>query len=84
METTEVREQVRVLAAFAGGTVRPVRFKWRERSYAVTGVNGQWRERQEEAEVWHFSVEAAGGTWFLHVSCRDWIWWLDEVVAAEG
>lgn len=80
MNTAAIHDPIRVLAAFAEGELKPVRFKWQERTYTVQRINGQWRDRRDECDAWHFSLQVDDTTYFVHFSSRDLQWWLDEVI----
>ncbi len=80
MEIVKINEPIRVLAAFARGGIQPLRFKWENRSYTIERINGEWLDRADEADAWHFSVQVGTTTYFLHYASRDLQWWLDELI----
>lgn len=83
MQVIALREPIPVLAAFRGGLVQPLRFQWQGQPYRVDQINGRWHVREGEFRNPHFSIQAAGDTWFLHFSTRDCQWWLDQRTSAD-
>jgi len=80
MNIEKVGEPIRVLAAFSGGVVRPLRLAWGERTIHVDAVNGQWIDRQDGNCLLHYSVQAGDETYLVHFDSRQVQWWLDEVI----
>jgi hypothetical protein len=80
MNIEKIGEPISVLAAFSGGRIDPLRFRWKERSYRVEAINGRWIDRQNEAYCLHYSVQVGEETYYLHFSSREIQWWLDQVV----
>jgi hypothetical protein len=76
----KIGEPIRVLAAFSGGAVQPLRFKWHGRTYKVEAINGRWVDRQGETYSLHYSAQVGLETYYLHFSSKEIQWWLDEVV----
>jgi hypothetical protein len=76
----KIGEPIRVLAAFSGGAIEPVRFKWRGRTLKIDAVNGRWIDRQGAAYSLHYSVQSGDETYCLHYSSREIQWWLDELI----
>ena len=80
MNVERIEEPIRVLAVFSGGEVSPVQFRWKNREYDVFAVNARWLDRQPDACLRHYSVQAGDETYYLHFSSQDMQWWLDQVV----
>lgn len=80
MNIEKIDEPIGMLADFSGGQCRPVRFTWKSRSYDVSTVNGRWIDREGGTLSLHYSVQAAGQTWLLHLNIHDVQWRLDQVV----
>ena len=71
------REAIDVLAVFSRGVIKPLRFRWKTRAYAVRTVHLRHEERDGREHVRFFSVtDVAGnpfrlvflplhGTWFI-------------------
>jgi len=79
MVVEDVNEVVRVRADFAGPVVTPRAFKRKGRVYAITRVNAAWEDREGAFAKYHFSVEAEGNVYELHLDSRDMSWRLDRV-----
>jgi len=75
----EIGEPIKVLAAFSGGSVRPLRFQWAGRTYPVDAVNARWVDRRGDGYCLHFSVQAGADTYFVHFASAEVQWWLDQV-----
>jgi len=80
MNVEQIGEPIRVLAAFSGGSVEPLRFEWSSRAYQVSAINGRWTDRGGDGYRLHFSVQAGEETYFIHFSSVQVQWWLDQVV----
>ena len=80
MNIVEIDEPVRVLAAFSGGGVEPLRFRWHGQSYEIDGVNGRWTDRTQGVCTLHFSVRVGLETYYLHFITGEVQWWLDQVI----
>ncbi len=80
MNIEEIREPIRVLAAFAGGQAEPVRLKWAGRTYKISAVNCTWIDRSGEGYSLHYSVQVGDETYYLHFDSAQVQWWLDQVV----
>ena len=56
MQFETINEPVEVITYFDGRKVRPMRFRWRNRPYHITRINGTWSELQGRDRVLHFHV----------------------------
>lgn len=59
-----IKEDIKVVAIFDRG-VRPVKFRWRSRLYAIREVTHTWATRDGSASVIHFSVSDGSGLYEL-------------------
>jgi hypothetical protein len=80
MNVETVNEPIRVLAAFAGGEIRPLRFRWGRRAYRIDRVNARWTDRGGDGFTLHYSVQVDDETYYLHFAADDVQWWLDKVI----
>ena len=80
MDMVEIDEPIRVLAAFSGGGVEPLRFGWHGQTYEIEAVNGRWVDRSGRDYSLHFSVQAGAETYYLHFASSDVQWWLDRLI----
>jgi len=63
MKTTsveEVDEPIDVLIIFRDGTMRPVKFKWAGKTYAISRVTYEWMSKEGSYPIYHFAVMADG------------------------
>jgi len=79
MIVEELDEPIRVRADFSAGSVTPRAFKRGTQVLHVTKVNARWEDREGRFKRYHFSVEAAGNLFELHLDSRDMSWRLDRV-----
>ena len=76
----KIGEPIRVVAAFSGEGVEPLRFSWQGRIYQIEAINGQWVDRQNNNYSLHYSVQVGQEIYYIHFSSQDVQWWLDEVI----
>ena len=74
---TEIGEFVKVVAVFDGG-IRPVKFQWRERVYAVEEITYTWRTREGAAPIIHFSVTDGATLYELAYNQSTMRWSLEQ------
>ena len=79
MIVEELNEPIRVRADFSAGSVTPKAFKRGTQVLHITNVNARWEDREGRFKRYHFSVEAAGNLFELHLDSRDMSWRLDRV-----
>jgi hypothetical protein len=82
MRIETIGEPIRVLAAFSGGSIQPLRFRWGGRAYRIDAINGQWVDRQGDNYSLHYSVQVGEETYYLHFASSEVQWWLDELIVA--
>jgi hypothetical protein len=80
MNIEQIGEPIQVLAAFSGGSAKPLRFRWKGRAYTVDALNAQWVDRQGDDQALHFSLQVGAETCHIHFSSRQTQWWLDEII----
>ena len=57
MRSEAIGEPIRVLAAFSGGRIQPLRFRWSGRAYKIDAINARWVDRQGDHYSLHYSVQ---------------------------
>jgi len=80
MNVVEIGEPIGVLAAFSGGGVEPLKFRWGPKAYGVEAINGKWIDRAGPGPTLHFSVQVAAETYYIHFDSAETQWWLDQVI----
>ncbi len=80
MNIEEIGEPIRVMADFHGGGAVPLRFRWSNRTYVVSQVNGKWVDRADDGCRLHYSVQVGSETYYIHFCCTEVQWWLDQVM----
>ena len=79
MVVEELDEPIRVRADFSAGGVEPRAFKRGTQVLTITQVNARWEDRTGTFKQYHFSVEADGNLFEIHLDTRDMSWRLDRV-----
>ena len=74
---TAIGEAVKVVAVFDRG-MRPVKFQWRERVYAVEEITYTWRTREGAAAIIHFSVTDGATLYELAYNQSTMGWSLEQ------
>jgi len=80
MQLEPIQEPIAVQATHTSGRIAPDLFIWRSRTYPVETVNGQWEDRDGIHRRFHFSVQAAGNTFYIYLRTEDMVWILDQVI----
>jgi hypothetical protein len=80
MNIEPIHQPVGVLAEFAGGECKPVRFVWKRRTYEVDCINGRWIDRHGETPTLNFSVQVGEETYYLRFLTGQAQWWLEQVI----
>ena len=76
----EIFEQIEVIVLFRNGKIQPVKFKWNERIYLVSKVNGDWVSEEGVNRYFHYSVIVGGPDCFeLCYDSRNMTWELARV-----
>ncbi len=76
--TTEIGEPVKVMAVF-DGTIRPVKFRWRERVHVVREITHTWNTKEGSAAMIHFSVTDGATLFELKYNSSTLRWSLERV-----
>jgi hypothetical protein len=79
MVIEELHEPIRVRADFAASAITPLAFKRGPQVLRITRVNARWEDRSGTFKRYHFSVDAAGNVFELHLDSSDMSWRLDRV-----
>lgn len=74
------REPIDVIVVFARGTIRPLRFKWQTRAYAVKAVHLIHERREGREHLRFFSVtDVMGNPFRLVFLPLHGKWFLEQV-----
>lgn len=75
-----IEEPIAVIGLFKNGTLKPLRFQWRGRTYPVRHLASHWTSRMG-ADVQHFFSVSDNGTDYYEVSfhSRTFQWKLEKV-----
>ncbi|MCP4726663.1 MAG: hypothetical protein GY863_16585 [bacterium] len=76
----DVYDPVEVISLFRHGKIQPLRFRWNERVYKVSKINGGWVSDEGINRIYHFSVLSEGPDCFeLTFDSRNMAWELTRV-----
>ncbi len=76
----DVFEPVEVITLFQHGKIKPVKFRWNDRVYKVSKINGGWVSDEGINRHYHFSVMSDGPDCFeLTFDSRNMTWELTRV-----
>lgn len=85
MRIETIHEPVEVIALFHGGKLSPLKFRWRERVYKVSRINGGWDSDEGNVRIHHFAVVADGPDVFeLTYNVKAHHWRIEKVSVAGG
>ena len=56
MTFEEINEYIEVISHFTNQRMHPLRFKWRDRTYSVSHVNGVWSDVKGQSREYHYHV----------------------------
>lgn len=73
-------EKIDVIALFEHGGMKPLRFRWKERSMKVTRVTGAWKAPKGDKWVRHFSVvDTQDNVYVLAYDERGMQWTISKI-----
>jgi len=76
----DIFEPVEVITLFQYGKMKPLRFRWNERTYRISKIHGGWVSDEGINRFYHFSVSAEGPDCFeLTFDSRNLTWELSRV-----
>ncbi len=76
----DINEAIEVISHFSAGKLKPLRFKWKERVYKVSKINGVWVNKEGYHKKHHYSVIADNSDYFeLNFDTDDFIWKIGRV-----
>ena len=82
--TQDVNEPIDVLSIFRDGAMRPVKFKWSQRTLLIRRVSYRWVTREGAYPVHHFAVMVDGHDSY-HITFDTYtMHWVLESVDTEG
>jgi len=76
----DVFQRIEVITLFQHGKIKPLRFRWNERAYKISKINGGWVSDEGINRYYHFSVMSDGPDCFeLTFDLRNMSWELSRV-----
>ncbi len=75
MTFEEIKEPIEVIGYFDGQSVRPLRFRWRQRAYRISQIHGVWNHGIGRDKEYHFHVTTRdAGSFELIYNNKTFVW----------
>jgi len=79
-----INEPVEVISYFDVKNMRPLRFRWRDRAYKISHVNGVWSNPVGQTKEYHFHVATQhSGSFELIYDSQTLHWKIGRVCVDE-
>ena len=80
MVCEDIYEPIEVISHFKDGKLKPLRFRWNDRVYKISQLNGHWVDNQGFSKEHHFSVIADTSDLFeILFNNTDFKWQITKV-----
>lgn len=77
-----IQDTISVVALFGlPYKLKPIRFKWSERTFEVREVTYSWKTREGQVDIYHFSVTDGKSLYELSFNTSSLVWKLERVEA---
>ncbi|MCK5236593.1 MAG: hypothetical protein KAR06_06365 [Deltaproteobacteria bacterium] len=76
--TTTIGESIKVMAVFDKGP-RPVKFKWKGKSYPVREITYTWSSRSGTDKLLHFSLTDGASLFEITYNQSSMLWLLQSI-----
>jgi len=60
MRYEDIGDPIEVITLFRDGSLKPLKFRWKDRVYKISRVNGGWLSDEGSTRFHHFSVMSEG------------------------
>ena len=85
MRIETIQEPVEVIVLFRDGKLSPLKFRWRERIYKISRINGGWDTEEGIVRFHHFAVVTDGPDVFeLSYNTKAHHWKIEKVSVGVG
>lgn len=79
MDTTEIREKIKIGVVFTAGNIHPKWFEWHGKKIYIKKITYKWRTVRGDSILLHFSVESCDGLYELSYNQKTLHWTLEQV-----
>lgn len=80
MQIEKLNEQIEVIAHFAPGKLRPLRFLWRGQAHKITQITGRWTTLEGTRKSFRYALLAEGvGTCEISLDVDKMSWAIQSV-----
>lgn len=80
MAVAIIDEPIKVAAVFEGGTLTPVRFRWRGRAKRVRAVTGRWSAKDGLDTIHYFALVGEDDVYYeISFSSKTFVWRLERL-----
>jgi hypothetical protein len=75
-----IHDPIEVIAVFTGGVMKPVRFRWKNKTVKIARVTGDWVRHEGQNKIHYFALLADNQDYYeVRYDTRDTTWQLTRV-----
>jgi hypothetical protein len=75
-----IHDPIEVIAVFSGGVMKPVRFRWKNKTVKVARVTGDWIRHEGQNKIHYFALLADNQDYYeVRYDTRETTWQLTRV-----
>jgi hypothetical protein len=75
-----IHDPIEVITMFSGGTIRPIRFRWKNRTVKVAKVTGDWVRHEGQNKIHYFALLADNADYYeVCYDTHEMTWTLNRV-----
>ena len=75
-----IHDPIEVIAIFTGGVMKPVRFRWKNKTVKISKVTGDWVRHEGQNKIHYFALLADNQDYYeVRYDTRETTWQLTRV-----
>jgi len=75
-----IHDPIEVIALFAGGALKPVRFRWKSKTVHIAKITGDWIRHEGQNKIHFFALLADNKDYYeIRYDTREMTWQLTRV-----
>ena len=75
-----IHDPIEVITMFSGGTMKPIRFRWKNKIVKVAKVTGDWVRHEGQNKIHYFALLADSSDYYeICYNAKDMTWQLTRV-----
>jgi len=75
-----IHDPIEVITMFSGGTIRPIRFRWKNRTVKIAKVTGDWVRHEGQNKHHYFALLADNADYYeICYNVKELTWQLTRV-----